>query len=242
MLLLHLNNAGKVLFSKNKPIVLKLATFAGTTKETFTKLNHFEGNVYECIDEAITYIHNSINWNITIDRGAQRIEVPEIPSVAIREIVVNAFAHGKYDSNTTFEINVFKDRVTVYSPGIFPIGFIPEDFVDSTESPIMLNPKIVNVLFKTGEIESFGAGYTRTFRACKKIGIEISYENTKSGFRFVFYRPHGRENVYEMSMTERLVYEEIKKNNLSTAKMIAETLGKSEKTVYRAISSLKKQT
>ena len=55
----HLTNAGKFLFSKKSPIVLKLATFATNTKETFTKLNHFEGNIFECIDEAAQYIINS---------------------------------------------------------------------------------------------------------------------------------------------------------------------------------------
>ena len=39
-----LNNAGKVLFSKNKPILLKLATFVSNKKQTFSKLEHFEGN------------------------------------------------------------------------------------------------------------------------------------------------------------------------------------------------------
>ena len=62
----HLNNAGNVLLSINKPIVLKLATFATETKETFTRLNHFEGNIFECIDEAIRYINESIDWNVTI--------------------------------------------------------------------------------------------------------------------------------------------------------------------------------
>ena len=35
------------------------------------------------------------------------------------------------------------------------------------------------------------------------------------------------------------VYEEIGKNNYATAKQIAEAIGKSEKTVYRAIKRLK---
>jgi len=40
-----LNNAGSILFSKNKPILLKLATYATNTKNTFLKLEHFQGNV-----------------------------------------------------------------------------------------------------------------------------------------------------------------------------------------------------
>ena len=62
---------------------------------------------------------------------------------------------------------------------------------------------------------------------------------TKSGFEFIFFRPLGHKNVQEMSKTEKVVLEEIRKNNYITAKLIAEQIGKSEKTVYRAIKRLK---
>ena len=234
-----LNNAGEVLFSKNKPVTLKLATFASNTKDTFIKLKHFEGNIYECIDEGIRYISEAVDWKVEIGADARRNEMPEIPTVAIREIVINAFAHGEYGANTTFEIDVFKDRVAIYSPGAFPLGYDPHDFADNNEEPVMLNPRIVNVLFKTGEIESFGSGFRRTFQACDRENVKYSYENTKSGFRFVFYRPLGHENVREMSKTEKAVFDEIKSNNMATAKIIAAKIGKSEKTVYRAIATLK---
>ncbi len=233
------NKAGEALFSKNKPVILKLATFATESKDTFIKLNHFEGNIYECIDEGIKYIMESIDWKVDITGDSMRRETPEIPSVAIREIVINAFAHGQYGGNTAFEIDVFKNRVVIYSPGLFPSGFCPEDFAEQNEEPIMLNPKIVNVLFKTNEIESFGSGFARTFEACRRENVSYSYDSTKSGFRFTFFRTRAHNNVCEMSRTENEVYEQIKKNNLATAKIISNAIGKSEKTVYRAISTLK---
>ena len=48
-----LNNAGRVLFSKNKPVQLKLAKFATESRTTVLELDSFEGNIYECIDKAI---------------------------------------------------------------------------------------------------------------------------------------------------------------------------------------------
>lgn len=234
-----LNNAGNVLFSKNKPVLLKLATFATDTKDTFLKLEHFEGNIYECIDHALTYILSSIEWRIVLDGTAQRKEYPEIPQKALREIVVNAFCHAKYDSNTAFEINVFKDRVTIYSPGFFPSGYTPEDFAIRHEEPIMLNPKIINVLFKTCEIESFGYGFDKTFKECMTSNVKYEYENTKSGFKFTFYRPLGQKFVQEMTETEAKVFKEIKNNNYVRVAEIATVIGKSDKTVSRAIKKLK---
>jgi len=235
----HLNNAGKVLFSVNAPVMLKLATFAGETKSIFIKLDHYNGNVFECIDEGIEYIAKGIDYSVGFHGNPSREEKPEIPLKAVREIVVNAFAHGNYDSNTAFEIDIFKDRVSIYSPGSFPRGYKPEDFATQAEKPIMLNPKITETLFRTGRIESFGTGFERTFEACKEASIEYSYRSTNSGFEFEFRRPLGHKNVQDMSKTEKRVYEEICKNNYATAKQIAEKIGKSEKTVYRAIKKLK---
>lgn len=236
-----LNNAGRMLFSANQPILLKTAVYATDTKDTFIKLNHFEGNIFECIDEGISFIMTSINWNVDITGSAKRKEEPEIPQKAIREMVVNAFAHGCYFSNTAFAIEVFSDKVVIYSPGLFPIGFTPEDFANKSEEPIMLNPKIVNVLFKTSVIESFGTGFERAFTACDDKGVEYGYENTKTGFKFIFYRPLGQKNVQDMSKTEKAVYELLCECDYLTSTQLADKINRSEKTVYRAIKSLKEK-
>lgn len=233
------NNAGNVLFSKNKPVLLKLATFATDSKETFLKLDHFYGNVFECIDKGLSHILESIDWKIEIGDSAERKETPEIPMKALREIVINAFCHAEYNSNTSFDISVFKDRVSIYSPGFFPSGLTPLDFAEKHEEPIALNPKIINVLFKTCEIESFGYGFENTFKICKEKGVNYKYENTKSGFRFTFYRPLGQKYDQDMSKTVKQVFDEIKNNNYVRAKQISKKIDKSEKTVYRAIKKLK---
>ena len=236
---INLNNAGRMLFSSHEPIMLKLATFATDKKDTFIKLDHFTGNIYQCIDKGIEYIAQGIDYVIEFDGKSERVEKSEIPLRGIREIVTNAFAHGCYDSSTAFEIDIFRDRVSIYSPGNFPRGYKPEDFASQQEKPIMLNPTITEVLFRTGRIESFGSGFERTFKACKEESVEYSYRNMKSGFEFTFKRPLGQKNVQEMSKTEKAVYEELNNNNYATAKQIAEQIGKSEKTVYRAIKKLK---
>lgn len=234
-----ISNAGSVLFSKNKPVLLKTAVYATTTKETFIKLNHFQGNIFECIDEGISFILSSINWKISISGSAKRSEIPEIPQTAIREMVVNAFAHGCYDANTNFSIEIFPDKVSIYSPGWFPIGFKPEDFAENSAQPISLNPKIVSVLFRTKTIESFGTGYERTFKACREANVKCSYENTKTGFRFDFIRNIPSELKFVMSDTEKEVYDVIKDFDYFTNEEIAEKIGKSTKTVYRALKTLK---
>lgn len=236
----NLNNAGNVLFSSEKPVLLKLATFATNTKDTFLKLKHFEGNIYECIDEGINFILDSIDFIIVIGETIKRKETPEIPLEALREIILNAFCHGNYDSNTAFEISVFKDRVTIYSPGFFPTGFTPLDFAVKHEEPIMLNPKIAKTLFKTAEVESFGYGFENTFKICEEEKINYSYENTKSGFKFTFYRKSSEKKLYDkLNTTNKEVLEVVRENNYKTIKQISEDLHKSPETVFRSLKKLK---
>ncbi|MBO6261601.1 MAG: winged helix-turn-helix domain-containing protein [Bacilli bacterium] len=65
--------------------------------------------------------------------------------------------------------------------------------------------------------------------------VKYEYENTKSGFKFTFYRPLGQKYVQDMSETEIKVLKEIKKNNYARISEIAKAIEKSDKTVSRAI-------
>ena len=129
----------------------------------------------------------------------------------------------------------------IYSPGNFPNGFTPEDFAFNAAEPIMMNPKIVTILFKSSVIESFGSGFERTFQACKEAGVQYGYEDTMTGFRFIFYRPQGHNNVQDMTKTEEQVYEYLKEKDYLTIKELSRLIAKSEKTVARAIKGLKEK-
>ena len=104
----------------------------------------------------------------------------------------------------------------------------------------MLNPRIISILFKTGEIESFGSGFERTFDECEKENILYEYENTKSGFKFTFFRK-SEENEIILSEFDFEVLDCIKDNPFITNDELAEKFNKSPKTIYRSIKKLKEK-
>ena len=61
----------------------------------------------------------------------KREEIPEIPVKAIREIVINAFAHAIYEPIPEVEINIHPGLVTIFNPGSFPDDLTPEDYINS---------------------------------------------------------------------------------------------------------------
>lgn len=232
----NLNNAGNVLFSKNFPVVLKMAVFAAETKLTVIDLNRFEGNVFECIESGINYIAKNIRWKAEFNGKSRRNELPEIPMEAVREIVVNAFSHGCYHSRTNFEIDIFSNRVVIYSPGHFPKPYKPENFAYDNLEPIPLNNIISNVLYKNGLIEQFSTGFERVFTLCQEQKIKYEYVETNEGFRFIFYR--NTNTSIKLSATDKKLINIIENEEKLTAEEMARKLEVNIRTVYRSISKL----
>ena len=238
----NLNNAGNVLFSTKKPVPVKFAVFAGTNRTTFIDMKVFHGNVFECIEESMNYIKAHIDYGVVFDGSVRRKDIPEIPLEAIREIVVNAFAHGLYKASTDFEICLFKNRLTIYSPGHFPKPYKPEEFASGNLESIPFNPKIVEVLYGDETIEKYATGFGRAFEFIQNRNIAYDYVDTGNGFRFTFWRSNGVVNgVVKMSVGEEKVYKFLRKNPNATIKIISIDTNLSTRTVQRILSSLKEK-
>lgn len=243
-----LNNAGYVLFGNNGPITLKMAVFASDEKLTFLDINRAEDNIFRLVDTALTYIKKNIRWRAEIG-SVTREEIPEIPLKALREIVINSFAHAQYGTTTQHEIDIHPGKVVIYNPGEFPPEFSPEDFATKNLSSIIRNELIAKVLYLCHDIESFGSGFKRVYTLCNQNGVECSYEKTPIGFSFVFLRndPNAKINVPKndknvsiiLSKTEKAVYELLKVQPNLTREELSIEISKTVKTVQRALDGLK---
>ncbi len=240
-----LNNAGKYLFSKNKPIKVKLAVFATDTQITFIDQNLVSGNVYQLIKIMQQYIENHINWESIISVGPRK-EIPEIPREAIKEIVVNSLCHAKYNTNTTHEIAITPKKVSVYNPGNFPYGATPEDYVYRNLRSVTINPLIANTLYLSKNIESWGTGIKRVYDLCNKSNVKVSFENEKFGYNFIFHRSNlgvdlGVDLGVELSETETSIYSLIKSDNKITTIELAKRIFKTPQTVTNNLNKLKEK-
>lgn len=205
-----LTNAGYFLFSKNEPTVLKMAVYATDERINFLDINRVRGNIFDLIDIAATYISEHMNWKVQFDnKTTSRIEISEIPMEAIREIIVNAFAHANYRSVTVHEIFITPTIIDIYNPGEFPINYKPEDFADRRIQSMPRNKKILDILYRSKNVEIQGSGIRRVLELCKKNNVNYSYYNNEYGFRFSF----SRTNVtLQLTKTDLLVFNELKYN------------------------------
>ncbi|ADK69046.1 ATP-binding protein [Mycoplasma mycoides] len=182
-----LNNAGYYLFSKNKPLTVKLGKFLTDERITLIDDIRFEGNIFECIDRSIEYILKNIN-QVYVYEDLRRVPRPEIPVKAIREIIVNSFVHMRITSGDYNEISIFPSEVRIYNPGHFPLNTIPANFAEGKISSKPMNPLIATTLYKNNLVENFGTGFQTVFSLCDKYNIKYSYDISNFGFTFSFYR------------------------------------------------------
>lgn len=236
-------NGCYALFGKDAKISLKLATYATENKVTFTDLKLLNGNIYNLLNEALQYVLNRINWKPVIG-NRKREELPEIPINALREIIVNAFAHSDYESLPEIEIGIHPGKIEIYNPGSFPDELTPYDFISKNLPSYKRNRLILDVLFRSKDVEKSGTGFQRVNELCNEFGITWDYRKEAYGFFFEFIRTNVHLNVHlneRLSETEQIVYNLIKNNSNINKHEIAVRINKSEKTVQRLIASLIKK-
>ena len=238
-----INNGGYALFGKNAKIGLKLASYATDNKVTFTDLKLLEGNIYNLVNAALDYILNRINWRSEIG-ARKRKEIPEIPEEAIREIIVNAFAHADYETVPEIEIGIHPGKIEIYNPGSFPDDLTPLDFISRNLPSYKRNKLILDILFRSKDVEKSGTCFQRVNDFCKQQNVTWNYRKEAYGFFFEFIRTNVQINVQintELTEAEQVIFNLIQNNDGISKAEMAIRIGKSEKTVQRLISSLTKK-
>lgn len=88
----------------------------------------------------------------------------EVPRSALREVLLNALIHRRYDISDAVKVSIFSDRVEVLSPGNFP-GPI-SDFLSGIS--YSRNPHLRQLARKRGLVEKRGLGLRLIIESCKE--------------------------------------------------------------------------
>lgn len=178
------------------------------------------------------------------DTSPQRKEVPEIPLVALREVIINSFAHARYDGNIQQEIDIYSNRIAIINPGSFANDFMPNDFFYRDLKSYLRNQAIADVLYLYKDVETCGHGLKKIYRLCKEAKVSISYINNENDFTIEFSRIDRNkigELNGELSKEEFSVLTVFKTNkNVIKAEVIKQA-GLSSRAIDRIIKSLKEK-
>ena len=154
----------------------------------------FEGNLFEVSDKAIEFIKEKLNLRIgghTL--GAQSDDTFEIDEKIVAEMINNGIAHRDYASSATVQVELFKDRLTVFSPGPMHRDMKYELLSEDHQS-YATNPIIAHALFYVKYIEEIGSGTVDMFDLCKATGLRPpAFDIDARHFTVTVYRPEFDE-------------------------------------------------
>lgn len=200
----------------------------------------YSGSLISLIENGEGFIKRNAKmmWRKTAN---SREELPEYVERSYHEALVNAIAHRDYLVNgSEVHIDIYDDRMEIYSPGGMPDGSVIQDRDPTTVPSTRRNPVIADVFNRLGYMERKGSGFAKIL---DNYAFQINYtEEKKPYFRsdryqFTVIMPNLNYNVTQDDVYT-LILEMIKRNNKITAKQLAEKLGISIRTVRRKIKEM----
>lgn len=239
---------------------LKMGWFKGADMREFMDNRHVSGHVARLMDEAMAFCFKHLNYSARVE-GIEREEALEIPMAALREALINAFAHRSYENRgQTVYLAVFADRVEIRNPGSFPPDWdVGELFAGGRGASIPRNPEMAHVLYLRKSIESWGRGLGLIGEEMARAGLPMPVVEEGRGYvTATFARPGGGqawaasgpgdpETIQKRArkgaegnaeLRERLI-QAVRFNPGLPRKLLAEELGMSERQIRKILQELR---
>ncbi len=141
----------------------------------------YEGPVWKIIDDVFADLVREVKRTEVVV-ATKRIKIEEYPLRALREAIINAFAHRNYAIPVDVRIFVYPDKIVVRSPG----GLMPGVDLNDPEH-IPRNPALCQLLYDTGFIEKYGYGIILIREECKKHPfVNVEFKATANKFEVIF--------------------------------------------------------
>lgn len=214
-------------------------------KGAYLKIGYFEsdddlkfqdeihGNLFEQIEKSMDllftkYIKSEISYE-----GINRVEKFDYPKEAVREALLNAFAHKDYSGGVPIQISVYSDKIIFWNEGQLPENWTLQTLLEKHASR-PFNPDIANALFRSGYIESWGRGTIKIIKECKAAGIpEPIFRYDSSDFSVEIRKDiYNEKYLFSLDLNERQV----------KALLYAKDKGKISNNDYQNLNDVSRET
>ena len=172
----HYTNAAVLLFAANSERWL----VGSYTKIAFFRsqagiLYHHEvyGPLLAQVDKTVEVLTSLYLKGIVDYVGLERRERYFVPQAALRESIINALCHNRYQSRNPVQIRVTEETLTVDNNGSLPFGWTLDRLLGEHRSQPS-NPLLARMFFTAGYIEAYGQGIGRIFESCAQAGAPSS--------------------------------------------------------------------
>ena len=124
-----------------------------------------------------------------IEQGLFRMSIPEFNSRAVREAIVNAFAHRDYTQLGRVLVRIDSDGLSVSNPGGFIEGVTYHNIL--SVEPHGRNPVLADALKRVGLAERSGRGVDRIFEGSLMYGRDLPDYSESTSTSVRLFIPRG---------------------------------------------------
>ncbi|MEW6234432.1 MAG: RNA-binding domain-containing protein [Candidatus Omnitrophota bacterium] len=192
----RLNLAGLLLFGTNpqrkKPaLVIKAVSFYGNdpAAQDYRDSEDISGNLKTMYENAMSFLKRNLR-KVQGQQGFNSLGKPEIPPIALEELVVNMLIHRDYFISAPWRIFIFDNRIELISPGHLPNNLTVENI--KAGNSILRNPVLASFATKELPYRGIGTGIRRALRHYPHIDFDSDYQNNL--FVCAIHRPISGED------------------------------------------------
>ena len=233
----RLTNAADILLTddpaiRHPQIRVRAACYLEKTDNSYQDYKVFEGPALQMLNQVLSFIaRNTYTQAEFIDSQAQRTMHSQYPMTAIREGLVNAFAHRDYSSYSGgIRVEIGQNKLSIWNSGKFPQG-ITLTSLHAGHVSVLRNPDIANYFHVRQYMEMLGRGSLLIQQECKKWGSkEPQWKEDETGVTLTFFalRPEispnlgpnlGPEIGPKLNTTEKEIIHLLESSNRSKAEL-----------------------
>lgn len=196
----------------------------------------YSGSLIMLLNEGVSFVKRNMKkqWKKTAN---SRIEMPDFCERSVFEGIVNGLIHRDYLINgSEVHIDIFDDRLVIYSPGGMPDGTKVQERQIDTIPSTRRNPVLADIFGRLGYMERQGSGLSK---------IREAYENAanyEEGMEPEFYSDRVMFIVTLKNLNYKNKDLEKKALNRALNRALKETLGENEKKILLLIQENPKIT
>lgn len=209
-----------------------------------------EGCVIGQLQDAVSFVRNNSRkkwWK----EDDHREELPDYPERAVTEAIANAIIHRDYmQMGSEIHIDMYDDRLEVYSPGGMLDGSIIQELNPMTVPSKRRNPLLADFFNRLGLMERRGSGMKKIINAYKQYEHLTDYRSPEftsnaSEFHVTLWNLNFKDNVIgEITPTGSPMIKEFVKDDgevvvkefVKDAPQFAKEFVKASRQIYKLIS------
>lgn len=196
--------------------------------------------------ETFVKMNSKMQWKKTAN---SRIELPEYGERAVFEALVNALIHRDYlEYGSEVHIDMYDDRLVIYSPGGMFDGTKIQDVDPLTVSSKRRNPVLADIFSRLKLMERRGSGFKKILDDYER---QVLYNENKKPLFYTmnesFYvelknlnyeEPIGKETDISLTDTESSIARMLAKNPEISQRKLAEEIGIPRSTLQGHLNSM----